>query len=83
MFAAVEMTVADSLITAWQAKLVRGYWRPITAIQRADTDGNPATSPDPAWTPLLTTPNYPDYVSGYNAVIAAGSRALERLFGRR
>ncbi len=81
MFAAVDMAVADSLITAWQAKLVRGYWRPITAIQLADTDGNAATAPDPGWTPLLTTPNYPDYVSGYNVVIAAGSRALDRLFG--
>jgi hypothetical protein len=83
MFAAVDMTVLDALITTWQAKLVRGYWRPITAIQLADTDGNDATIPDPAWTPLLVTPNYPDYVSGYNAVIASASRVLDHLFGPR
>ena len=81
MFAAVDMTMCDALITTWQAKLVYGFWRPITAIQLADTDGNPATSPDPTWTPLLTTPNYPDYTSGYNAEIASSSRALEELFG--
>jgi hypothetical protein len=81
MFADVDMTVADALIVAWQAKLTYGFWRPSTAIQLADTDGNPATTADPAWTPLLVNPNYPDYISGYNSVIAASSGALDRLFG--
>ncbi|MDT4974499.1 MAG: hypothetical protein QOG98_257 [Pseudonocardiales bacterium] len=81
MFAAVSMSVSDSLITVWQAKLFYGEWRPITAIQLADTDGNPATAPDPGWLPLLTTPPYPDYPSGYVVVAAAATRALERLFG--
>jgi hypothetical protein len=83
MFAAVNMTVLDGLIVTWQAKLDRAFWRPITAIQLADTDGNPATVADPSWTPLLTTPNYPDYTSGYNVVIAATSRTLENIFGAR
>jgi hypothetical protein len=83
MFAAVETTVADALITAWQAKWYWGVWRPSTAIQLADTDGNPATTADPAWTPLIANPPYPDYVSGYNAVIAAASRTLERVLGTR
>jgi hypothetical protein len=83
MFAAVDMTVSDALITAWRAKLFYGIWRPSTAIQLADTDGNPATTPDPAWTPLLVNPNYPDYVSGYNTVTASFTRALEELFSRR
>src|SRR6266480_4340385 len=65
MFAAVDMTVADALITTWRAKLFYGFWRLSTAIQLADTDGNPATAPDPGWTPFLVNPNYPDYVSGY------------------
>ena len=83
MFAAVYMTVSDAVITAWRAKLFYGRWRPSTAIQLADTDGNPLTVPDPTWTPLLTHPNYPDYISGYNVVIASASGALENLFGRR
>jgi hypothetical protein len=82
MFAAVDMTVADALITTWRAKLFYGTWRPSTAIQLADTDGNPATIPDPNWTPLLINPNYPEYSSGYNTVAASFSRALEELFGR-
>jgi hypothetical protein len=81
MFAAVTMSTTDALITTWQAKIFWGLWRPQTAIQLADTDGNPATAADPSWTPLLTNPNYPDYVSGYNAVIASSSRALEHVVG--
>ena len=34
------------------------YWRPITAIRNGDQDGNPATQPDPAWEPLIATPNF-------------------------
>jgi hypothetical protein len=83
MFAAVDMTVSDALITAWRAKLFYGIWRPSTAIQLADTDGNPATTADPTWTPLLVNPPYPDYVSGYNTYTASFTRALEELFGRR
>ncbi|MEV4351883.1 vanadium-dependent haloperoxidase [Actinoplanes sp. NPDC049596] len=83
MFAAVDMTVADAVITTWKSKLDRAYWRPITAIRLADTDGNSATKADPAWTSMIPTPNYPDYVSGYNAVIAAASRALEHVVGPR
>lgn len=41
MFAAIDMSVADAIITVWRAKY---------------DDGNPATAPDPTWTPLLTTP---------------------------
>ena len=82
MFAAVNMTVSDAIITAWRAKLFYGIWRPSTAIQLADTDGNPATTADPTWTPLLVNPPYPDYVSGYNSYTASLTRALEKLFGR-
>jgi hypothetical protein len=83
MFAAANMIANDALITAWRAKLFYGVWRPSTAIQLADTDSNPATTADPAWTPLLVNPPYPDYVSGYNAFAASTTRALEDLFGRR
>jgi hypothetical protein len=83
MFAAVDMTVADALIIAWRAKLRYGIWRPSTAIQLADTDGNPATAADPSWTPLLANPPYPDYIGGYNSVSASASRALEHVVGRR
>jgi hypothetical protein len=73
--------VADTIISVWHAKYRYGFWRPQTAVNLADTDGNRATTADPTWTPLLVTPPYPDYVSGYNGVIAASSAALEALFG--
>jgi hypothetical protein len=47
MFAAIDMSLADAEISVWHAKYVYGYWRPITAINLADTDGNPATVADP------------------------------------
>jgi hypothetical protein len=66
MFAAVDMSGADTLISVWHSKLLYGFWRPDTAIQLADTDSNPATIADPTWTPLRPDPAYPEYVSGYN-----------------
>src|SRR5215471_2962472 len=80
MFAAVDMATADADITVWHAKYIYGFWRPITAIQLADTDGNPATSPDPSWMPVIATPPYPEYPSGYNAVAATVSRSLADVF---
>jgi hypothetical protein len=76
MFAAVDMSEADAIISVWHAKYLYGFWRPITAIQLADTDGNPATIADPTWMPLLTTPPYPDYVSGYSGLTGDFTRAL-------
>ena len=57
-----------------------GTWRPITAINLADTDGNPATAADPSWEPLAATPAYPEYSSGYNVLIAALTGGLQDLF---
>ena len=80
MFAAVDMASADALITLWHAKLLYGYWRPITAINLADTDGNPATIADSSWVPLAPTPAYPEYPSGYTVVTAVFSGGLAGLF---
>jgi hypothetical protein len=80
MFAAVNMSLADTAISVWHAKYRYSFWRPITAIQLADTDGNPATAPDPNWQPMLPTPPYPDYVTGYSGVIGAFTRALAETF---
>jgi hypothetical protein len=83
MFAAVDMSVADAEISVWHAKYVYGFWRPITAINLADTDGNPDTSPDPTWVPLRPTPNYPEYPSGYNVFNSTVTHGLENLFQTR
>src|SRR4029450_11463500 len=83
MFAAIDMSIADAIISVWHAKYVDGTWRPITAITLADTDGNPATDPDPSWVPLFPTPAYPEYPSGYTAFEASASRGLEDVFHPR
>jgi hypothetical protein len=83
MFAAIDMSVADAEIAVWYAKYVVPLWRPVTAIQLADTDGNPATTADPSWMPLLATPPYPEYPSGYNVFNSTVTHGLENLFRTR
>ena len=65
----------------WDAKYHYVQWRPITAIQLADTDGNAATDPDVSWTPLLVTPNHPEYPSAHATVSPAAAVVLQAAFG--
>ena len=81
LFAAVAMSAADAVITSWDSKLEFGFWRPVTAIQLADTDENPDTQPDPGWLPLTATPPYPDYTSGLNTFVGAVTRVLSGTLG--
>lgn len=83
MFALVDVATADAAIGCWRSKYDRAYWRPVTAIREADTDGNPLTEADPSWTSLLPTPPYPDYVSGHACVTGTFSEAIRQLFGDR
>jgi hypothetical protein len=76
LFAAVAMAGTDGGITSWDSKLTVGYWRPVTAIQLADDDGNPDTLPDPDWLPLTVTPPYPEYTSGLNTFMGAVTTTL-------
>jgi hypothetical protein len=80
-FALLNTGTADAVIACWRAKYDYAYWRPITAIRLADTDGNPATAADPNWSPLVATPPYPEYVSGHACLTGAASETFSRLFG--
>jgi hypothetical protein len=82
LFALADMSIADALITSWNTKNVYVSWRPITAIQEGNNDGNARTDGDPTWLPLITTPNYPDHSSGANCLTGAVTRALTLFFGR-
>ena len=57
------------------------FWRPITAIRLANTDGNDATDVQATWTPLITTPAYPDYDSGHQSVSGSAQAILTAFFG--
>jgi hypothetical protein len=81
-FALLSIAGADAYIAAWDAKFTYNFWRPVTAIRQADSDGNPATIGVPGWLPLGTTPPFPDYVSGHTTYTGAFVHVLERLFGR-
>ena len=79
-FALMNVAGADARIACWDAKYAFNFWRPVTAIQRADEDGNPATTADLGWTPLVATPNFPEYVSGHTTVSGAMATILRLLF---
>lgn len=81
MFAAVDTSIADGAITVWHAKFQYMWWRPVTAIRMGGADLNDDTVGDPDWTPLITTPPYPDWPSGLCSVVGAVSTALTRLNG--
>jgi hypothetical protein len=81
MFALLNVALADAAIVCWDTKYTYGEWRPIDAIRLADTDGNPATQPDPGWTPLLTTPAFPEYTSGHSTFSAAAAETLALFYG--
>jgi len=81
LFALTAVASADALICTWNTKKYYDFWRPITAIQLGDTDGNPKTDPDPDWLPLVNTPNYPTYTSGANNFTSAVTRSLALFFG--
>jgi membrane-associated phospholipid phosphatase len=83
LFALVNIALADAGLACWDAKYHYDFWRPITAIQNAGSDGNPLTTPDTTWTPLWTTPSFQSYTSGHSTFSGAASTVLASLFGDR
>jgi MYXO-CTERM domain-containing protein len=90
LFALLNLALADSRIAVWRAKYQYLAWRPITAINSQEDDGNPDTVPvapaadaftPPTWVPLLETPNHPEYPSGHSGTGAAGAGVLAYWFG--
>ena len=81
LFAATNTSIADAIGTAWNAKLRYMWWRPISAIREGFDDGDPLTVADPTWTPLLSTPPYPEWPSGLCSVIGAMTTSIQHLTG--
>jgi hypothetical protein len=81
LFAMLYLTGADAGIAAWDDKARWLFWRPVTAIREAGADGNRATHPDAGWTPLITTPPYPDHPSGLTTFSGAFAGTLRDFFG--
>jgi PAP2 superfamily len=81
VLALLNMALADAVIAVWNAKNSFDSWRPITAIEQAATDGNPDTSPDSSWAPLITTPAFQEYPAGHPGVSNAGASVLAHFYG--
>jgi hypothetical protein len=89
LLAVLNIAMADTAFTIWSGKRFYGSlpnevtWRPVTSIPLADTDGNPATAPDPGWLPLIVTPAHPEYPAGHPSQNGAGATVLLNQFGPR
>ena len=81
LLAMLYLTSADALINCWNDKGYYGYWRPVTAIREATSDGNPKTAPDTGWLPLIETLPFPEYPSGHGCATSSIVRTLQRFFG--
>ena len=81
LFALLNIAMADSYIAAFDGKYHYAFWRPITAIPAADTDGNPATESEEGWVPLMDTPPMPDHPSSHATLGNAGAAVLAATFG--
>lgn len=71
-YARVGIAVHDAFISCWSCKFVFNLLRPITYVQQLI---------DATWTPLLPTPNFPEYTSGHSTQSGAAATVLTDLFG--
>jgi hypothetical protein len=93
MFAQASVTLADSIIAAWDEKYEADLWRPIVGIREGASDGNPNTTADATWEYLGApgndpnsatddfTPPFPAYVSGHATMGGAIFKSLELFYG--
>ncbi|XWK87585.1 MAG: hypothetical protein U7127_25875 [Phormidium sp.] len=79
LFLQLNLALADSAITAWDAKYTYNQPRPNDAIAGwndpvtgqlvaplTETDDRADTTPDRNWESLLPTPPFPDFISGHS-----------------
>ncbi len=71
------VVTTDAQIAIYNAKFRYVFWRPVTAIR----DGSPGVTADPTWTPLFTTPPYPEYPSGHGGYAGAAQQVLTAFVG--
>lgn len=82
LFALINISLHDALQTTFASKFQHGMWRPLTAIRRADEDGNANTIADPAWSSLIPAPPYPSYAGNMAAIGTSQATILASFFGR-
>ncbi len=80
LFGLLDIALSDGYVATFAKKYNLLFWRPVTAIRLAGTDGNAATVADRTWTPLVTTPPIPDHDSGHSVEGGAASAVLRGFF---
>ena len=78
LFAGLNTALADAGIVAWNTKYTFDQQRPFNTIVQDELTG---VTHDPDWRPLLSTPPFPDYVSGHATFGGAAAAVLEDFFG--
>jgi hypothetical protein len=79
LMAALNIAIADSHLSTWDAKYTYNLWRPVTAI-RAGVEAQ-KRKPDPSWTPLIATPMIPEYPCAHCGLGSAAMVVMEQLAG--
>jgi hypothetical protein len=79
LFAQLNVAMADADIVTWETKYTFNQQRPFNTIAQDRLTGGTA---DPDWKPLLSTPPFPDYISGHAAFGGAAASVLENFFGK-
>ena len=72
LFVLVTLAQADDFIAVWHEKYLLTSIRPVTYIR---------SYIDPAWTPAIITPPFPEYPSGHSGQSAAAATVLTALLG--
>jgi hypothetical protein len=73
----------DAISTCFESKYHYNFWRPVSAIQLADTDGNAATEADPGWAPHVPTPNHPEYPAAHGCGTGALMETVRTFYGTK
>lgn len=83
LLAQLYVTSADAIDACFEAKYFYERWRPQSAINLADTDGNAMTDADTAWTPALPTPPHPEYPAAHGCTAGSFTEVLRQYFGTK
>jgi len=81
LMAAIWVAQADGGNACFESKYFYERWRPTSAITLADTDGNADTTVDATWTPVVATPNHPEYPAAHACTAGALAAVLREFFG--
>jgi hypothetical protein len=82
-FALLNMAMNDDAVATFETKYRHNFWRPETAIRMGHADSNERTEGDAAFTPLITAPCFPGYLSAHATLSGAAREVLEQLYTPR